>query len=452
MFRLGVALRPVARGALARRVPSFAIVPRMAVRNAASPAMAMAGGAVKVAAAPAAGTASKAVGYWLMGCGGMVASMIVIGGATRITRSGLAMVDWRPQGGLPPISAAEWEEEFAKYQDFPEYKRGTGAKNIEEFKPIYYLEWGHRMWGRLIGVVFAVPGLYFAARGRIPRHIQPRLIGLFGLGGLQGLVGWWMVKSGLDEALLEEHAHEFSTKETRVSPYRLAAHLGTAFVTYAGLVWTGLEMLEARAAPAVAGAAATLSREAVAHLGAVRRAGLVASSLVGVTVLSGAFVAGNDAGLAYNSWPEMGYDMQGENVYVPEGMMAMEPAWRNLFENTATVQFDHRNLAYATTAAVLTLAAVARRDPALWATLPQSSRTALYAALGMTGVQVSLGIGTLLSYVPEGLAIAHQGGSVALFTICLTLMQSLSSARRAQAGAALKHAGSIKAALKAAAV
>eukprot|EP00936_MAST-01D_sp_MAST-1D-sp1_P001768 g1768.t1 len=364
---------------------------------------------------------SNAVSMWLFGCAGMVGSMILLGGATRVTRSGLSMVDWRPQGGLPPMNEAEWEAEFRKYQAFPEFQQHTGAKTIAEFKPIYYLEWGHRMWGRLIGVAFAVPGLWFAARGQIPPHLRARLVGLFGLGGAQGLVGWWMVKSGLEAK--QEHCHEFSTQEARVSPYRLAAHLGTAFVTYAGLLWTALDI----ARPTAASTASACSR-----MQKVRGLAAVSTGVLAATVLSGAFVAGNDAGLAYNTFPKMG------DVWVPEEVLAMDPVYRNFFENTATVQLDHRLLALATTTAVLSLFGFARfgAGGATWAALPPRSRALILGALGLTGAQASLGVSTLLNYVPEHLAVAHQGGAIVLFTTCLSLVHSL---RFARAGTAAAH-------------
>lgn len=346
----------------------------------------------------------------------MVAGMILLGGVTRLTRSGLSMVDWRPQGGLPPITDEEWDAEFAKYQQFPEYKlKSSVAKTVDDFKPIYYLEWGHRMWGRVIGLYFAGGALFFAAQKRIPRSLYGRLVGLFALGGAQGLVGWWMVKSGLEEK--QAHRHEFATQEVRVSPYRLAAHLCTAFVTFGGLVWTGLDVLYPRQA------IQAVDIRALPRSLQLNRLVLLSTALLSATVASGAFVAGNDAGCAYNTFPKMG------DEWIPEGILAMEPVYRNFFENTACVQFDHRVLAMSTAATLLSVFALARSNPVVWKALPANTRQAVNAAVGMTAVQVTLGITTLLHYVPVSLAAMHQSGAVALLSISVFLLHSLRFAR-----------------------
>ena len=281
-------------------------------RAPARPATTAAAAAV-TATATAAAVPYRGLASWILGCGGMVFGMVVVGGTTRLTRSGLSMTDWRPQGRLPPMNTAEWEVEFEKYRDFPEFKRLNMSMTLDEFKSIYYWEWGHRMWGRAIGVCFAAPMVYFAARRQIPRHLYGRLGILFGMGGMQGAIGWWMVKSGLD------HEHIFGIKRSehdtpRVSPYRLTTHLSMAFATYGLLLWTGLDLLR-RSADARGGAAVEQTAAAEAKLLAnpelaralrrLRGTSKVATVALGVTILSGAFVAGNDAGRAYNDFPLM---------------------------------------------------------------------------------------------------------------------------------------------------
>eukprot|EP00605_Chrysophyceae_sp_TOSAG23-4_P001045 GSChrysophyteH1.ASY1.ANO1.1149.1 assembled CDS len=323
----------------------------------------------------------KAVGYWLLGMSGLIAGMVSVGGITRLTRSGLSMTDWKLQGSLPPTSVEEWNREFDRYKKFPEWQQRQ-SMTLDEFKYIFFWEWGHRMLGRGLGVAFALPFLVFAARGMIPRHLMPRMALLFTMGGTQGLVGWWMVKSGLDKATI---IGIDQNREIRVSPYRLATHLGMAFATFGACLWTGLE-------------------------------------IISIGMLSGAYVAGNDAGNAYNTWPKMGDD------WYPQGMLELEPKWRNFFENTATVQFDHRMLAMATLGSVSTMFLIARRgaNGNLWKLmLPNHTRKWLHSAVGMVGVQVGLGISTLLLYVPTHLAATHQLGSLALLTFSTGAVHSL---------------------------
>jgi cytochrome c oxidase assembly protein subunit 15 len=325
------------------------------------------------------------------------------------------------------MNQEEWEAEFAKYQAFPEYENKSGAKTVEEFKPIFFLEWGHRMWGRVIGVVFAGGAGFFAMKGRLPRHLWGRLTGLFALGGAQGLVGWWMVKSGLEAR--QEHRHKHATQEVRVSPYRLATHLGTAFVTLAGLLWTGFGVLHPTHATM------SIPAHAMARAGTILKMSRFATVILGVTVVSGAFVAGNDAGCAYNTWPKMG------DEWFPSEYWAEELGVRNFFENTACVQFDHRALAYTTATTVLAMWGLARANPAVYAALPGPTKLALNAALGMTAAQVALGITALLNYVPVELGAAHQGGAVVLFSISMFLLHSLQFARGgAGASTAIKAA------------
>lgn len=333
----------------------------------------------------------KPVAYWLLGVGGLVAGMVTVGGITRLTRSGLSMTDWKLQGSFPPTTPEEWEKEFARYKTFPEWQQRK-SMTVEDFKFIYFWEYGHRMMGRFIGLAFVLPGAYFLARGRIPKAMYPRIGTLFFLGGSQGLIGWWMVKSGLDVDPAEK-------KEIRVSPYRLTAHLAMAFTTYTYLIWSALDLL--RPAAQAQAAAAKLAPACLKYTSKVRKLALLNGALVATTVLSGGFVAGNDAGRAFNSFPKMGDD------WVPEGMMELAPWWRNLFENTATVQFDHRVLALTTITAIGAMYASVLRS-VHWSALPRFTRLAFHSVAAMAATQVGLGISTLLMYVPIPLAAAHQ--------------------------------------------
>ncbi|CAM6104709.1 unnamed protein product [Calypogeia fissa] len=344
--------------------------------------------------------AQRKVSLWLFGCSGWVFSMVVLGGVTRLTRSGLSMTQWKFAGGLPPMSREEWDVEFAKYQKSPEYKRVNKGMDLEQFKSIYWMEYAHRMWGRGLGLAFAGPFAYFIAKGYITRPLALRLSALMAMGGAQGLVGWWMVKSGLEEP-------ESEYAQPRVSPYRLAAHLSSAFVIYSGLFWTALSVAMPEPPPAVNMAMLEATRK-------VRKLALPVAALVSVTAVSGAFVAGNDAGHAYNSFPKMG------DTWIPEGILEMKPLIKNFFENTATVQFDHRILAVTTLSSIGGMWLATRKLP-----LHPAVKSLLDSTLSMAGLQVTLGISALLLYVPVSLGSAHQAGALTLFTIVLTLLHTL---------------------------
>jgi cytochrome c oxidase assembly protein subunit 15 len=221
---------------------------------------------------------------------GLVAAMVTIGGITRLTRSGLSMTDWKLQGNLPPITLSEWEIEFERYKQFPEWQQRKNM-TLDEFKFIYYWEYGHRMMGRALGFAFAIPGAYFAARGMIPKRLYPRVALLFGLGGTQGLIGWWMVKSGLN-------VDPAQRKEIRVSPYRLTTHLTMAFTTYGLLLWTAMDILHGP--EAMRATAQKISAECMKHARKIRAMAAVSAGLAAVTIVSGAFVAGNDAGMHHS--------------------------------------------------------------------------------------------------------------------------------------------------------
>ncbi|MDB5373161.1 MAG: heme synthase, partial [Belnapia sp.] len=260
--------------------------------------------------------APRAIALWLLGVAGMVWIMVAIGGATRLTGSGLSIMEWAPLSGmLPPLSEAEWNRLYQLYRTIPQYALVNQGFGIEGFKNIFWLEWIHRFWGRLIGLAYALPLAWFWLSGRIPAGLKPRLLLLLGLGGLQGAVGWFMVASG------------FEADRTAVSPYRLVMHLGLALLLFAALTWTALSLLRPR--PAVA---------EPAFRGLRRHVKAAAWLLVGA-MLAGGFVAGNRAGLDYNTFPLMAGRL------VPEGYWRLLPGWTNLTANIATVQFNHRLLA-----------------------------------------------------------------------------------------------------------
>jgi cytochrome c oxidase assembly protein subunit 15 len=338
----------------------------------------------------AATAAPRAIAVWLFACCGMVILMMLIGAITRLTESGLSMVEWRPLiGVLPPLSDEEWKRVFALYRATSEYRLQNPDMTLGAFKTIFWWEYIHRVWGRLIGVVFAVPLLWFIVRRQIPKGLTPHLVGLFLLGGFQGVIGWWMVKSG------------FVDRED-VSQYRLTAHLGIAFVILGYMLWIAIGLMSrARAEIALP---TGLGRNAKAVL-----------LVTFVTALTGGLVAGLNAGFTYNEWPMM------DGRFVPEGYGELTPWWLNLFDNIAAVQFDHRIMAYLTAAAVLALWLQARRGR-----LPAGAQRPFHVLAALVAVQIALGIATLLMVVPLPLAVLHQGGAIALFCAAVWTAQSVS--------------------------
>jgi len=330
----------------------------------------------------------KPIAVWLLACCALIFAMVVLGGVTRLTHSGLSIVEWDPiVGAVPPLTQAQWEETFDLYKQTPEYRKVNAGMSLSAFKGIFYVEWAHRLLGRLIGAVFLLPFLYFLVRRRIPRQLVPKLATMFVLGGLQGALGWYMVKSGLIDI-------------PRVSPYRLTAHLAFAILIYAYIFWTALGLL--------------YPREPLPTPGELRRFATAVTALIFLMILSGGFVAGNKAGLAFNTFPLM------NGRFIPEGMYAMQPWWTNLFENIATVQFNHRTIAYLLCFVI----------PAFWLTamrsaLPARTRRSVHLLLGWLPVQVMLGITTLLYIVPVPLAAAHQAGALVLFSIALFVRHAL---------------------------
>jgi len=329
-----------------------------------------------------------AVAKWLLLCCGLVFAMVVLGGFTRLTGSGLSMVDWRPlMGILPPLGDAQWQRVFELYQDSPEFQKVNAHMDVNAFKGIFWLEYLHRLLGRMIGIVFLLPFVFFVAKGYIQRPEWPKYLLMFVLGGLQGLLGWYMVKSGLVDV-------------PHVSQYRLTAHLLAAFLIYAYMFWVAMTLLF----PVHAGAAR--------HGWFGKTLGLFA--LVSVTIISGGFVAGLKAGKIFNTFPMMG------DYWLPPGLLALDPLWRNFFDNMATVQFDHRWLAITTFVAVLLYWQGARK-----ADLPARARAAVNALLHTAVLQFVLGISTLLLAVPVVLGAAHQAVAMLLFTVALYLVQAL---------------------------
>jgi len=334
----------------------------------------------------------RLVAAWLFALCAMTLVMVALGGATRLTGSGLSIMEWAPLSGvLPPLGQREWERLYGLYQRIPQYKLVNTDIGLDGFKHIFWLEWVHRLWGRLLGVVFIVPLLALWWRGAISRGLRWRLLGLFALGGLQGAVGWFMVASG------------FFPDSTAVSPYRLVVHLSLALTLYAAMLWTGLSVLR------------PLRRRA-SPLGAWLA---VLAGMVALTIVAGGFTAGLHAGLIYNTYPLMGGHL------VPGDYLQLTPALRNLTENVAAVQFDHRLLATATALLALLVAAVG------WRMAPRADR-ALRRGLLLLGlavaVQYALGVATLLWMVPVSLATAHQANAVLLLT---TTLCCLHFARRA---------------------
>ena len=327
-------------------------------------------------------THERTLAVWLLICCAMIFAMVVLGGVTRLTGSGLSMVQWDPIFGVvPPLSHAEWQSVFDQYRTSPEYLKVNMHMDVEDFKSIYWFEFAHRLLGRMIGTVYLLPFLFFLWRGWVRRPLIPKLIGMFVLGGLQGALGWYMVASGLVD-------------NPHVSHYRLTAHLLLAFLIYGFIFWTALDLLQPTRA-----ANATVRP----HL---RTGAWLFLILVIITVSSGGLVAGLKAGYAYSTFPLM------DGHLVPEVIFLLEPRWRNFFENIATVQFDHRLLA---TLVLLSGGML------WWSTrrLPAVLRRRAHLLLGMIGIQIALGISTLLLHVPAALASAHQAGALVLFTLAL---------------------------------
>jgi heme a synthase len=318
----------------------------------------------------------RAIASWLFACAALIFALVVIGGITRLTESGLSITEWKPvTGTFPPLTAEGWQAEFDKYQQIPEYRERNLGMTLDQYKTIYWWEYVHRLGGRLIGAAFLIPFLWFLLRGRLHGNLAWRLGGIFLLGAAQGALGWYMVASGLVDRI-------------SVSPYRLAAHFTLAVIIYAAILWVALDLVRPR------------------H-DRVDGRGLGLAALALLTMVSGAFVAGHDAGMIYNTFPLM------DGQLLPAGYLDQEPWWLNAFENPAAIQFNHRLLGVTTVALAVLYWLAAHRDAGVHA----------HAVLLVALAQVSLGIGTLLLEVPIGLAALHQAGAVLLLTVALNAAQ-----------------------------
>ena len=348
---------------------------------------------------------TRAMAWWLVTCAAMVFAMVVLGGATRLTESGLSMVEWKPLTILPPLTENQWQAEFRNYQQYPEFLTKNAWMTVNDFRGIYWLEYTHRLWGRLIGAAFLLPFLWYLARRAVDERLAWKLGGLFVLGGLQGGLGWFMVASGLES-------------RPDVSQYRLAAHLLTAFILYAFIIWVALDLFRSRQ---------RRQEEPPGDVALSRLAlGIVAAILLVVT--AGAFVAGLDAGLTYNTFPLM------DGRVVPAGLFAQSPWYMNFFDNVITVQFTHRLLAIALVIFVTVSWLRARRT-----NMTQRGRRLMNALLVMVIVQAGLGILTLLLVVPVPLALAHQTGALILLTLAVCLAHDVRNAPRAASASPSLH-------------
>jgi cytochrome c oxidase assembly protein subunit 15 len=395
------------------------------------------------------------VGVWLGGGVAWVFSMVVLGGVTRLTRSGLSMTDWRFEWESPPLTDGDWSREFDKYRASPEFRKTNSKMTVAEYKRIYWMEYAHRMWGRGLGVYFAVPLAYFCLKGYVRPALLMRLGGFFAAGAAQAGVGWWMVRSGLDDALIVGGEHA----APRVSPYRLATHLTGAFAIYAAMFWTTLDVWFPNPSPdfskssASSSSARTLETlrpdfsKSSATLRAASTRAKALAALVGATALSGAYVAGLDAGRAYNTFPLMGGRIVPEEywdpAFFPTERSGDHPdralanvgdrvrlGARNFFENTAAVQFDHRVLAMSTLAATTATWLTTRNN----ARLPLPARHAAAATAAVAALQAGLGVAALLHHVPASLGAAHQANALVLFSCVLGLVHALRGPRRAPKG------------------
>lgn len=330
---------------------------------------------------------NRVVAIWLLVCCALVFAMVVLGGVTRLTGSGLSIVEWRPIiGVVPPLSDADWAHKFEMYQQTPEYHNVNAHMDVDDFKGIFWLEYLHRVLGHFIAVAFALPFLVFAIRRYIALKEWPKYLLMFALGGLQALLGWYMVKSGLVDV-------------PRVSQYRLTAHLVAAFLVYAYIFWVAMSLLFP-------------SSDDGRHPWFTRA--LALASLISVTIVSGGFVAGLKAGRIYNTFP-----MMGEN-WLPPGLWVLDPPWRNLFNNATTAQFDHRVIAM-TTFLLIVVFWIRTRN----VELPDRARRAATVMLHIAVLQVVLGVTTLLLAVPAALAASHQAVAMLLFTAALFIVHSL---------------------------
>ncbi|MDV6344346.1 COX15/CtaA family protein [Nitrosomonas sp. Is37] len=335
----------------------------------------------------------KPIAIWLFICCALIFAMVVVGGVTRLTGSGLSIVEWQPLiGAIPPLNQEDWAVLFEKYRQIPQYEEVNKGMTLEEFKGIFWWEYFHRLLGRAIGLVYFVPFIYFVIRKQVDRILGLKLLGIFVLGGLQGLMGWYMVMSGL-------------VNNIYVSQYRLTAHLGLAFIIYAAMFWVATGLLSS----------GENRQNNGVGLHGLRRFSFLITTLIFIMVLSGGLVAGIHAGLAYNTFPLM------NGFLIPPDLFVLEPWYRNFFENMTTVQFDHRMIAWLLAFLVPIFWFKARKY-----SLSCSQQLACHLFLMVLIIQISLGITTLLLVVPLPLAAAHQAGAILLFTAALWVNRKLS--------------------------
>lgn len=381
----------------------------------------------------------KTVAYWLLASAASVFGIVVFGGLTRLTESGyslfnmycmlvtdllsrLSITEWKPvTGSFPPTNDDDWNSEFAKYRASPEFKLLNPSMGLSEFKSIYYMEWTHRLWGRIVGISFVLPAIYFAARRKLSAPMAAKVAGIACLIGFQGGLGWWMVKSGLKDDLFAPGSHP------RVSQYRLVAHLGTAFICYTAMLWNGLTILRAHkllADPIKADDILTVLKRP--ELRIFRRSVGALAVLIFLTAMSGGLVAGLDAGLIYNEFPYMGSGLIPPKSELFSDFYSHTPDksdiwWRNALENPSLVQLDHRLLATSTFTSIMGLWAYTKLSPIVKQALPAASRKGMHGLVGFACLQLTLGISTLIYMVPVPLASAHQAGSLALLSYAIIL-------------------------------
>ena len=336
-------------------------------------------------------TDTRPVAIWLFGICAMIFVMVVLGGTTRLTGSGLSIMEWHPVAGiLPPLTRADWEKLFALYKQIPQYALLHQGMTLSGFKQIFWLEFFHRLWGRLIGVVFLLPFLWFAVRRQLPRGLWKWLAVFFILGGVQGGIGWFMVASG------------FMAGSIAVEAWRLVLHLSFALMLYSAILWTALNLWQPRPVVSIEGRT-------------TRLLSLALLVLVPLTIVAGGFMAGLHAGLTYNTFPLM------DGQLFPRGYFAV-PLPRGWVENITAVQFDHRLLATLTAVTALATVGVGL------ARGPRAARPALWALAAMVSVQYALGVATLLYRVPVPVAASHQACAVLLLTVTLVLVHALRGA------------------------
>lgn len=331
----------------------------------------------------------RAVRIWLIVVAALIVGTLIVGGATRLTESGLSIVEWKPVAGvLPPLTAQQWSDQFEAYKTIPQYREMNFGMSLDEFKTIFYWEWGHRLLGRTIGTVFLLPFLYFLWRGGLPGDLKRRLWIIFALGGVQGAVGWWMVKSGL-------------TERVSVSQTRLAIHFMLALFIFSAIVWTVRRLTPAQGTPEPA------------RLKIIAR---ILLALVFLQLYFGALVAGLRAGKVFNTWP----DIDGTFIPAPDRLFFEQPWWRNFFDNTLTVQFCHRMIAYA-----LVVVALAHAIDVIRSRPGRAVIGGAHALAGAIGLQAILGILTLLHQVPIPLGLAHQAVAIVVLTLALCQAERL---------------------------